>query len=70
MVFSLLTTPVFFRYNLAQNLHDRLTNTGQDLAKMIEEINEASESLDKTTNGDEAVRLFPRHLLLFPVPDP
>ena len=43
------------RYNLAEKLSDRLDEMGKDLKSMIEEINLASSSLNKTNKGDDPV---------------
>jgi nuclear pore complex protein Nup62 len=49
------------RYKLAEKLNDRLEEMGKDLTSMIEEINNASSSLNKSTKSDDPVSgLFSR----------
>jgi nuclear pore complex protein Nup62 len=43
------------RYNLAEKLSDRLDEMGKDLGSMIEEINDASSSLNKNSKADDPV---------------
>jgi nuclear pore complex protein Nup62 len=40
---------------LAEKLSDRLDEMGKDLTSMIEEINNASSSLSKTSKADDPV---------------
>ena len=42
---------------MAEKLSERLDDMGRDLTTMIEEINEASAGLSKTTKDDEPVSL-------------
>ena len=48
------------RYKLAEKLSDRLGEMGKDLASMIEEINDASSNLSKTSKSDDPVSNFVR----------
>ena len=43
------------RYTLAERLSDRLDEMGKDLGSMIEEINDASSTLNKNTKADDPV---------------
>jgi len=43
------------RHNLAEKLSDRLDEMGKDLGSMIEEINDASSSLNKNSKADDPV---------------
>lgn len=43
------------RYKLAEKLSDRLDEMGKDLGSMIEEINDASSSLNKNSKADDPV---------------
>ena len=43
------------RYKLAEKLSLRLDEMGKDLNSMVEEINDASSSLNKTTKPDDPV---------------
>ena len=43
------------RYKLAENLSDRLNDMGKDLTSMIEEINDASARLSKSSKADDPV---------------
>ena len=45
-------------YFLARRLNDYLEQMGKDLASMIEEINKASETINKTTNQEDPVSLL------------
>ncbi|ODH28353.1 hypothetical protein ACO22_03954 [Paracoccidioides brasiliensis] len=53
-------------YKLAERLSERLNEMGQDLTSMIEEVNSASSTLNKTTKADEPisqiVRILNSHL--------
>ena len=46
-------------YKLAEKLSDRLDEMGKDLTSMIEEINDASSSLNKNSKSDDPVSHFP-----------
>ena len=46
------------RYDLADRLNVRLDEMGKDLSSMIEEINDASSSLNKTNKPDDPVSLI------------
>ena len=43
------------RYELAEKLTERLDDMGKDLTSMIEEINDASSSLNKNNKPDDPV---------------
>lgn len=43
------------RYKLAEKLSDRLNDMGKDLTSMIEEINDASARLSKSSKADDPV---------------
>lgn len=47
---------VVVSYKLAEKLSDRLDEMGKDLKSMIEEINSASLTLNKTNKADDPVR--------------
>ena len=46
------------RYNLAEKVNGRLEEMGKDLSSMIEEINDASSSLNKNNKPDDPVSLL------------
>lgn len=48
------------RYELAEKLSSRLDEMGKDLGNMIDEINDASSTLNKNTKPDDPVG-FPSH---------
>ena len=47
-----------YRYNLAEKVNGRLEEMGKDLSSMIEEINDASSSLNKNNKPDDPVSLL------------
>ena len=46
---------VIGRYQLAEKLSSRLDEMGKDLSSMVEEINDASSSLNKNSKPDDPV---------------
>ena len=46
------------RYNLAEKVNGRLEEMGKDLSSMIEEINDASSSLNKNNKPDDPVSML------------
>lgn len=45
----------WLRYKLAERLSDKLDEMGKDLKSMIEQINDASTTLSKTSKTDDPV---------------
>lgn len=54
----MIRTDVQYRYQLASRLSERLDEMGKDLSGMIEEINDASSTLNKHNKGDDPVSVF------------
>lgn len=53
--FRISQTDIFHSYQLASRLSERLDEMGKDLTDMIEEINDASSTLNKHSKADDPV---------------